>query len=80
LHDLIVPRQIKLTSGRRAKRLHQNPACGSGAQEDETILENGFLGHPALRLVDLDPPGLITPWRISLRSESLIEGFSSRLP
>jgi hypothetical protein len=32
------PHQINLTSGRRAKRLHQNPACGSGAQEDETIL------------------------------------------
>jgi hypothetical protein len=32
------PRHIKLTSGRRAKRLHHNPACGSGAQEDETIL------------------------------------------
>jgi hypothetical protein len=26
--DLVVPRQINLTSGRRAKRLHQYPACG----------------------------------------------------
>ena len=27
-HDLVVPHQINLTSGRRAKRLHQYPACG----------------------------------------------------
>jgi hypothetical protein len=26
--DLVFPRQINLTSGRRAKRLHQYPACG----------------------------------------------------
>jgi hypothetical protein len=74
------PRQINLTSGRRTKRLHQNPACGSGAQEDETILQSGFLGHGALRFVHLDPPGLITSWKISVRSASLIVGLSSRLP
>ena len=33
--DLVVPGQINLTSGRRAKRLHQYPTCGEVAQEDE---------------------------------------------
>ena len=32
------PHQINLTFGRRAKRLHQYPACGGWAQEDKTIL------------------------------------------
>jgi hypothetical protein len=56
--DLVVPRQINLTSGRRAKRLHQYPACGGRAQEDETILNCGFSGHGFRRFVHLDPPRL----------------------
>jgi hypothetical protein len=33
--------QIKLTSGRRAGRLHHNSACGGQAREDEAILRCG---------------------------------------
>ena len=38
--DLVVPRQINLTSGRRAKRLHQYPACsgrGSGGRDHSKL-------------------------------------------
>jgi len=35
------------------------PLAAHRAQEDETILENGVLGHGLLRFVHLDPPGLI---------------------
>jgi hypothetical protein len=42
-----------------------------GAQEDETILEDGFLGHAKVRFVHLDPPGLIRSWKIL--------GFGQRL-
>ncbi len=74
------PRQINLTFGRRAKRLHQYPACGGGAQEDETILESGFLGHGSRRFVHLDPPGLdqvLEDFRV--RSASVTRPLSSRL-
>jgi len=47
------------------------PLAAAGAQEDETILENGFLGHGSRRFVHLDPPGLIRSWKIS--------GFGQRL-
>jgi hypothetical protein len=40
--DLVVPRQINLTSGRRAKRLHQYPACGGRG--------SGGRDHSKLRL------------------------------
>jgi hypothetical protein len=33
--------QTKLTFGRRARRLHQDSACGGQAREDETILRCG---------------------------------------
>ena len=33
--------QIKLTFGRRARRLHQDSACGGQAREDEAILRCG---------------------------------------
>ena len=33
--------QIKLTFGRRARRPHQDSACGGQAREDETILRCG---------------------------------------
>jgi hypothetical protein len=56
--DLVVPRQINLTSGRRAKRLHQYPACGGRGSGDETILNCGFSGHGFRRFVHLDPPRL----------------------
>ena len=36
------------------------PLAAVGAQEDETILENGFLGHAKVRFVHLDPPGRIS--------------------
>src|SRR3974390_161823 len=38
--DLVFPRQINLTSGRRAKRLHQYPACsgrGSGGRDHSKL-------------------------------------------
>ena len=41
------------------------PLAAAGAQEDETILESGFLGHGSRRFVHLDPPGLIRSWKIS---------------
>jgi hypothetical protein len=31
------------------------PLAAVGAQEDETSLENGFLGHAKVRFVHLDP-------------------------
>jgi hypothetical protein len=40
------------------------PLAAVGAQEDETILEDGFLGHVRMRFVHLDPPGLIKSWKI----------------
>src|SRR5882672_2421470 len=40
--DLVVARQINLTSGRRAKRLHQYPACGGRG--------SGGRDHSKLRL------------------------------
>jgi len=62
------PRQINLTFGRRARRLHQDPACGGGAQEDETILDGGFLGHGFFRFV---PPG-------SARTDEVLEDLKVR--
>jgi len=54
--------QIQLTYGRHSRRLHQYPAFdGSGAQERETILYLGCLGHVGVRFAPLDPPGLIRP-------------------
>ena len=47
------------------------PLAAGGAQEDETILEDGFSGHGRMRFVHLDPPGLIRSWKIS--------GFGQRL-
>ena len=47
------------------------PLAAAGAQEDETILESGFLGHGSRRFVHLDPPGIIRSWKIS--------GFGQRL-
>ena len=47
------------------------PLAAVGAQEDETILEDGFLGHAKVRFVHLDPPGLIRSWKIL--------GFGQRL-
>ena len=34
--------QIKLTFGRRTRRLHQHSACGGQAREDEATLRCGF--------------------------------------
>jgi hypothetical protein len=61
------PRQIKLTSGRRAKRLHQYPACGSGAQEGRDHSETRLF-RPCLPAVR--PPG-------SARTDRVLEDFSS---
>ena len=41
------------------------PLAAGRAQEDETILENGFSGHAKVRFVHLDPPGLIRSWKIT---------------
>jgi hypothetical protein len=35
------------------------PLAAGEAQEDETILDNGFSGHGLVRFVHLDPPRLI---------------------
>ena len=40
------------------------PLAAVGAQEDETILEDGLFGHVRVRFVHLDPPGLIKSWKI----------------
>jgi hypothetical protein len=45
----LVPHQIKLTSGRRSKQLHQYPAFGGWAQEVETILSLGCLSQSSAR-------------------------------
>ena len=55
------------------------------AQEDETILLDGALGHTQHRFVHLDRPGLIGSWRItgvvhSERQESLIVAPSITMP
>ena len=64
LHDLVVssPDQPHIRSP--LARLHQYPACGGRAQEDETILAYGFSGHEFSRFVHLDPPGLIRSRKI----------------
>jgi hypothetical protein len=53
-------RQYRIYSD-NAQRLHQYPACGGWAQEDETILQRGFLGpwYCAVR-----PPGLARTVRV----------------
>jgi hypothetical protein len=45
----LVPHQIKLTSGRHSKQLHQYPAFGGWAQEVETILSLGCLSQSTAR-------------------------------
>ena len=50
------------------------PLAAGGAQEDEAILEGGFLSHAKLRFVHLDPPGLIRSWKIRRFSERLSSG------
>ncbi len=50
------------------------PLPAGGAQEDETILEGGFLSHAQRRFVHLDPPGLIRSWKIRRFSERLSSG------
>ena len=62
--DLVISCQIKLTYGRRSRRLHQYPACGGRAQEDETILECGFSSQVLKRFAHPDPPELIRSWKI----------------
>ena len=58
------PGQIKLTFGRRSRRRTNIPLAAVGAQEDDTILYLGFLGHVGVRFVHLDPPELIKSWKI----------------
>jgi hypothetical protein len=40
------------------------PLAAGRAQEGETILGCGFLGHGEQRFADLDPPGPIGSWKI----------------
>ena len=64
--------RFKLTYGRRAKRLHHDPACVAVmAQENETILELGVYSQIELRFVHLEPPGLTRPGRF----DSLLNSF-----
>src|ERR1700747_3283172 len=44
----------------------QHPAFGGKAQEDATILLAGLSSHGDLRSAYLDPPGLITSWKIGI--------------
>ena len=53
------PRQINLTFGRRSHGCTNIPLAAGEAQEDETILDNGFSGHGLVRFVHPDPPSLI---------------------
>jgi hypothetical protein len=50
------------------------PLAADGAQEDETILLLGFLGHGGLRFIHLDPPGLIRSWKNMELSEAVSLG------
>ena len=59
--DLVVLRQINLTSGRRAKRLHQYPACGGRG--------SGGRDHSKLRLFG--------PWFSAVRARNLVKLISS---
>ena len=64
--DLVVPRQINLTSGRRAKRLHQYPACGGRG--------SGGRDHSKLRLFGpwfsaVHPPGSASNRNVFLHRE-----------
>ena len=61
------------------------PLAAHRAQEDETILETGVLGHGLLRFVYLDPPGLIrsrkmTEFGKSVRQAAVIAAPSITTP
>ena len=61
------------------------PRAAGRAQEDETILLHGALGHTQHRFVHLDRPGLIGSWRItgvvhSERQASFIVAPSITMP
>jgi hypothetical protein len=50
------PHQINLTYGRRSRRLHQHPACGGQAQEDENLSRKRRF-RP--RIASVRPPGSV---------------------
>jgi hypothetical protein len=59
--------QIKLTCGRRTKRLHPYPAFGGGAQEAETLLPVGLIDHRTYRFGSFDPSGPVRASRMGWR-------------
>jgi len=58
----------------------QHPAFGGKAQEDATILLTGLSSHGDLRSAYLDPPGLITSWKIGIFDKSGGLGSFDRSP
>jgi hypothetical protein len=56
------------------------PLAAVGAQEDETILEDGYLGHAKVRFVHPDSPGLIRSWKIEDLVSLIVKRLSSPLP
>jgi hypothetical protein len=50
------------------------PLAAGEAQEDETILSSGVLGHANYRFIHLDPPGLISSRKISKFVQELSSG------
>ena len=57
----------------------QHPAFGGKVQEDATIL-TGLSSHGDLRSAYLDPPGLITSWKIGIFDKSGGLGSFDRSP
>jgi len=55
------------------------PLAADGAQENETILESGFLSHASLRFVHPDPPELIRSGRFENLVNDYRQAVSSRL-
>jgi len=64
LHDLVFPRQINLTFGRRSRRLHHDPACGGWGSGRRNHSGMRILGHESSRFVHPDPPEPIGSWKI----------------
>jgi hypothetical protein len=58
----------------------QHPAFGGKAQEDATILLTGLSSHGDLRSAYLDPPGLISSWKIGIFDKSGGLGSFDRSP
>lgn len=58
------PHQIKLTFGRRSRRLHQYPACGGWGSKGRDHSSIRLFGHMVVRFVRPDRPEMIRFWKI----------------